>query len=66
MHDSHCLRLPFQAREIVPPEVAALLPVMQQQGFPVIEVGAARTRSKRKQSAMPKTDSPQPSLFQDE
>ena len=48
MHDSHCLRLPYQAREIVPPEVAALLPVMQQQGFPPIEVGAARSANEAK------------------
>jgi len=66
MHDSHCLRLPYQARENLPPEVAAFLPVMQQQGFPAIEVGAARARSKRKPSAVPKTDSPQPMLFQDQ
>ena len=65
MHDSHCLRLPYQAREIVPPKVAALLPVLQQQGFPAIEVGAARARGRRKPSAMPKEDSSQPSLFQD-
>ena len=66
MHDSHCLRLPYQAREIVPPEVAALLPAIEQQGFPAIEVGAARTRRKPKSSAVSRTDSPQPSLFQDQ
>jgi len=66
MHDSHCLRLPYQARENLPPDVAAFLPVMQQQGFPAIEVGAARARSKRKPIAEPKTSSPQPMLFQDQ
>jgi len=65
MHGSHCLRLPFQARENLPPEVAALLPALQQQGFPTIEVGAAGARSKRKQSALSNKDSLQPSLFQD-
>jgi cation transport regulator ChaB len=66
MQDSHCLRLPYQAREIMPPEVAALLPAMQQQGFPAIEVGVARARGRRKPIAMQKEDSSQPSLFPDE
>ena len=34
MHESHCLRLPYRGREILPPEVAALLPVLQAAGLP--------------------------------
>lgn len=64
MQQSHLLRLPYQAREIMPPEVAALLPAMQQHGLPEIEFGAAGKRSKRKPPAS-KATSPQPSLFQD-
>ena len=71
MQQSHLLRLPYQAREIMPPEVAALLPAMQQQGFPTIEFGAAKARAKRKLNpaasapSESKADSRQPSLFQD-
>lgn len=65
MQDSHCLRLPFKAREIMPPEVAALLPVLQQEGFPPIEVGAARARTKRKPSRVPSEVPSQPTLFLD-
>jgi hypothetical protein len=64
MQQSHLLRLPYQAREIIPPEIAALLPALQQQGFPPIEFGAARSRSKRKLPVSKET-SPQPSLFPD-
>lgn len=65
MHDSRMLRLPYQAREIMPPEVAALLPAIEQQGFPAIEVGTARVRARRTPSAGSKVDSAQPTLFQD-
>ena len=65
MKESCCLRLPFRAREIMPPEVATLLPVLQQQGFPPIEVGAARARTKRKPSRAPSEVPSQPTLFLD-
>jgi hypothetical protein len=51
MQQSHLLRLPYRAKEIVPPEVAALLPISHQPGFPAIggEGSVARVRSGRKQ-----------------
>ena len=44
MQESRLLRLPYRARESLPSEVAAVLPVLQQQGFPTIEVGAAKAQ----------------------
>jgi hypothetical protein len=52
MKQSHMLRLPYRAREIVPPEVADLLPVSQQPDFPAIEFGnVARVRNGRMRQA---------------
>jgi hypothetical protein len=51
MQESHMLRLPYQAKEIMPPEVAALLAALPQQGFPAIEFGERRARRKRKPPA---------------
>ena len=65
MQESHLLRLPYRAKEIVPPEVAVLLPALQQPGFPVIETVPARMRSKRMQDDKSKENSPQKKLFQD-
>src|SRR3974390_2115817 len=48
MQESHMLRLPYQARETLPPDVAALLAALPQQGFPSIEFDKPRVRSKRK------------------
>jgi len=63
MHESRMLRLPYKAREIVPPEVAALLPALQQQGFPAVEVGAAKARRRRSPTVEPQASSSQPTLF---
>jgi hypothetical protein len=65
MQGSHLLRLPYRANEHLPPAVAALLPILQQQGFPAIELGTAKARAKRSSSAASKDDPAQPSLFQD-
>lgn len=62
MQQSHLLRLPYRATETLPPEVATLLPALQQQGFPAIEVGSAKARARRKPSEAPSFQS---SLFQD-
>jgi hypothetical protein len=49
MKQSHLLRLPYRAREIVPAEVTALLPGSPQPDFPAIEVGnVTRVRSGRR------------------
>ena len=64
IHDSHQLRLPYRAKESLPPEVAALLPALQQQGVPAVEFGAARARSKQKPSCALSMASSQHNLFQ--
>ncbi len=65
MQQSHLLRLPYRAKEVLPPEVAAMLPALQQPAFALIEVGTARARSKRKLNEESKEQSPQQKLFQD-
>jgi len=64
MQGSHLLRLPYRARESLPPEVAAVLPVLQAQGFPAIEVGTPKVRNRRPTQGGSKGGSSQPSLFQ--
>ncbi len=44
MKSSSMLRLPYRAREVVPPEVKALLPALQDTGLPAI---ADETKMKR-------------------
>jgi hypothetical protein len=63
MQESHLLRLPYRAREILPPEVAALLPALPQLGLPPIAAGSAKARSKRAENVEPKEGSPQGKLF---
>jgi hypothetical protein len=65
MQQSHLLRLPYRAKEVLPPGVAAMLPALQQPDFALIEVGAARVKSKRKLNDESKEQSPQQKLFQD-
>jgi hypothetical protein len=65
MKNSHVLRLPYRAKEALPPEVATLLPVLQQQGFPTIEFGTTGQRSRRKLNDDRNQDSAQQKLFQD-
>ena len=65
MQQSHLLRLPHRAKEILPPEVAALLPALSQPAFPAIEAAPARVRTKGKHDEESKKESPQKLLFQD-
>lgn len=65
MHESRFLRLPFRAKESLPPDVAAILPVLQQQGFPPIEVSRGKTRKKRRSNGKSNGESSQQRLFQD-
>ena len=65
MYESHMLRLPYRSREILPPEVAALLPVLQEQGFPTITTATATARRIRKPKDESNVDLSQPRLFQD-
>ena len=65
MQKSHLLRLPYRAREVLPPEVTALLPSSQHPGFPAIGSGMALrgVRRRRKKEAESMVESPQQELF---
>ena len=65
MQQSYLLRLPCRAKEILPAEVAAMLPALHERGFPAIETAPAKLRSKRKPNDEANRESSQQKLFQD-
>lgn len=65
MQESRFLRLPYRAREILPPEVAAALPALQQQVLPPVTMGTEKPRSKRKLGDAPRENRLQSRLFPD-
>ena len=51
MKEDRALRLPYRAKDYIPPEVAALLPVMQQPQFLAIADESGKKRPRRAKAA---------------